>query len=371
LNEGSWEMLASNNDFIDSMRNYEPIGCRDFGTRDFLRSIGVKAFFSGCLTMSLDRRTRQPENGKIFLIDEIENVDNYIPSELRENQIKLSQEIDFPSGKYPMTDEDVEIIDDIAKRRLEKLKSEAALVVTRRIHIAMPCSAMGIPVIFTFNQPDHPRVSVIKEILPIYDFHNFKNIDWDAQAPDMRRIKREMQLIFAYRLQTEEHKLSLQTERLSKDDCKEAESLLKKACESDRGKMAYSTRTFSKEDMLNSAFGNKKEDVLKAKYPIVLFGSGSAGSRLCSILEYYGVFPSCFCDNKVKNDNEYFCEGLPVITFETLKKKHKESLIFIATIKYFDSIKKQLMENGFADRLIIGKPDLVDKYSHFVPPGTI
>src|SRR5215218_6190251 len=41
-------------DAIDYLRRYGPVGCRDWTTVDLLLSIGVPAFFSGCLTTTID-----------------------------------------------------------------------------------------------------------------------------------------------------------------------------------------------------------------------------------------------------------------------------------------------------------------------------
>ncbi|HIP92256.1 MAG TPA: hypothetical protein EYH25_02205 [Thermotoga sp.] len=39
---------------VEYLKKYEPIGCRDEYTRDLLKSKGVDAYFSGCLTLTLD-----------------------------------------------------------------------------------------------------------------------------------------------------------------------------------------------------------------------------------------------------------------------------------------------------------------------------
>ena len=41
-------------DAIDYLKRYGPVGCRDWTTVDLLLSIGVPAFFSGCLTTTID-----------------------------------------------------------------------------------------------------------------------------------------------------------------------------------------------------------------------------------------------------------------------------------------------------------------------------
>ena len=365
INEGSWHLLRKNLEFINSMKKNEPIGCRDLGTRDFLRSLQIKAYFSKCLTMTLDKRRNSTGKGKVFLIDNYEEIEKYIPLVLQKKIVKLSQE-DYstagfsPSGEWPMNDDDVKKVDKAAYERLELIKNEAALVVTKRIHIAMPCAAMGIPVIFCYHNKFDVRASVVKEILPVYERKDFKDIDWNVQAPNIEEVKSEMQLIFAYRLQVEENKLGRNTKRLSDSDYFKAERLVEHACTAYNIDVPYKKNSFEKEDVLNVAFGKH--------IPIVLFGAGSAGSHLCSILQYYGINPACFCDNKVNNDSEIFCNNLPVITFKTLKEKHRNAIIMITTKIYLEPIKNQLKENDFSDNQIIEGIPFIDNYIDFAVP---
>lgn len=370
VNEGSWHILSKNEKFIKSMKKYEPIGCRDLGTRDFLRTLNVKAYYSRCLTMTFDKRIDSVEKEKVFIIDVYEDIEKYIPPKLLEKSVKLSQE-DYsssnysPSGEWPMNDEDVKKVDKVAYGRLEIFRKEASLVITSRIHIAMPCASMGIPVVFCFPNKFDSRASVLQEILPIYDRKNFENIDWETKAPEMEEIKKEMLLIFAFRLQVEENKMGLRTKRLSDDDYKKAEKLVEHACLTNTDNIVFKPKLFSKEDVLFSAFGNYKEDVMKNNIPIVLFGAGSAGGHLCAILKYFGVSPSSFCDNNVKTDDELLCNDLPVITFNTLIKNYRNSFILITTKNYLEPIKKQLLENNFSENQIFEGTSLIEKYIDF------
>ncbi len=139
-------------DSIAYLKTQEPIGCRDRQTRDWLRERGVDAFYSKCLTLTFPKRERAPENGKVFLVD----VEYYpIPKSLRKKGIKVSQ----------MT---VPFYDDDTKRKmmrqlLETYKKEAALVVTSKLHCAMPCLAMGIPVVF-IGKPDDYRTTILRDM---------------------------------------------------------------------------------------------------------------------------------------------------------------------------------------------------------------
>ena len=139
-------------DSIAYLKTQEPIGCRDQQTCDWLRERGVDAFYSKCLTLTFPRREHTPENGKVFLVD----VEYYpIPKKLRKKGVKVSQ----------MT---VPFYDDETKRKmmkqlLESYRREAALVITSKLHCAMPCLAMGIPVVF-IGKPDDYRTTILRDM---------------------------------------------------------------------------------------------------------------------------------------------------------------------------------------------------------------
>ena len=110
-------------DSIAYLKTHEPIGCRDQQTCDWLLERGVDAYYSKCLTLTFPKREREPEDGKVFLVD----VEYYpVPKALRKRGHKVSQ----------MT---VPFYDDETKRKmmrqlLETYKNEASLVVTSKLH---------------------------------------------------------------------------------------------------------------------------------------------------------------------------------------------------------------------------------------------
>lgn len=55
---------------ISYLRKYEPIGCRDKGTQDLLEKHGVKAYFSGCLTLTLGNTYKHnPKSSKVCIVE--------------------------------------------------------------------------------------------------------------------------------------------------------------------------------------------------------------------------------------------------------------------------------------------------------------
>ena len=159
---------------INYLKKHEPIGCRDQFTADILKGKGIDAFFTGCLTLTLDSyKVDDSERGdEIYIVDPLysyprpekifyntkitvknilngtafqlgkkdKHLKNFISRELLESAEFINQEP--PSNIY--TDEEKFAM---AEELLHKY-AKAKLVITSRIHCALPCLALGTPVIF-------------------------------------------------------------------------------------------------------------------------------------------------------------------------------------------------------------------------------
>lgn len=156
------------------LKKHEPIGCRDQFSADTLKAKGIDAYFSGCLTLTLDSYKvddslrgddvyivdplysyptsekvfydlrsvlRNIKNKKIFkLADKANHIKGIIDADLLKSAIFINQEP--PAGKYTDAEKFA-----MAEDLLHKY-AKAKLVITSRIHCALPCLAMGTPVIF-------------------------------------------------------------------------------------------------------------------------------------------------------------------------------------------------------------------------------
>lgn len=172
----------------EKIKAYEPIGCRDRNTRDFLKKNGIDAYFSGCMTLTFDKRTEKPIKSKIFAVDIDRGIIKRLPKEIVEKADFSISHI-YYWNHYPLTDEDAKIFEQEARHILERYKKEATLIITSKIHVAMPCIAMGIPVVFITENPYDIRFDVLRGILPIYSRRDIKYIDWTPNAPDITELK--------------------------------------------------------------------------------------------------------------------------------------------------------------------------------------
>lgn len=159
---------------VQFLKSKQPIGCRDHFTVKLLQEKGIDAYFSGCLTLTLDSyKVSDVERGEdIYIVDPLygfpskERIFYDYKSIIRGVQsgkiLKLSEkrkymkkmftkeflkkaqyiEQELPAKTYS-EDEKFEMAEELLHKY-----ARAKLVVTSRIHCALPCLAMGTPVIY-------------------------------------------------------------------------------------------------------------------------------------------------------------------------------------------------------------------------------
>ena len=134
---------------LAAFRRHQPIGCRNEATAAYLVRRSIDTFLSGCLTMVFPKREKTKRQNKVFLVDCSEELIDFIPEELRAGAVSLSQVISIHSVSTGnrLTNEEARQYMDSAKARLELFRDNASLVITSRLHAALPCAAMGIPVV--------------------------------------------------------------------------------------------------------------------------------------------------------------------------------------------------------------------------------
>lgn len=159
---------------IAYLKKHEPIGCRDHYTVRLLESKGIKAYFTGCLTLTLDSYAKKDSgnDGKIYIVDPLygfpnkdrifNNAKSVIKGVIKGDILKMNSANEFmkkiftqsllsnaeyirqelPKDAYT-EDQKFVLAEDLLKKY-----STAKLVITSRIHCALPCLALGTPVIY-------------------------------------------------------------------------------------------------------------------------------------------------------------------------------------------------------------------------------
>ena len=176
-------------------RKHEPIGCRDNATRQLFLSHGISAYVTGCVTLTLEKRIRSPEQGKVVIAYGSGSGEfpgallQHIPAPLLQAATFVFQR--QPVKVRPLGDTEVEAADRTARGYLDFYETQASLIITPLLHVASPCMALGIPVILARKDLDR-RFTGINRLGPVYTPDNFRSIDWSPAVVDLEQIKQAM-----------------------------------------------------------------------------------------------------------------------------------------------------------------------------------
>ena len=167
-----------------TLKKYEPIGCRDEATWRFLRGMGVEAYISGCLTVTLPARDPSQAGDEVLLMDADRELLPFLPEWTKGHTAELRQECyDAPGGYL----EQAAYFEEKAREQYRRM-SRARMIVTSRLHCAGPATAMGIPVILAKPYFDD-RYTWIDLYQPLYPRSKYADIDWQRPAPDISEMK--------------------------------------------------------------------------------------------------------------------------------------------------------------------------------------
>lgn len=172
---------------IAFFRRNEPIGCRDTYTTNLLRSHGVDAYTSNCLSLTFARRLHRPEEQtEMFVASRDERIRELLPDTLGAYTFvrHYSSSRDFAANMAE------------AAHVLETYRSRGRLIVTTLLHCALPAIAMGIPVVVFYpvndaagHASDRERFSSLESIIRVYRFDEIERVDWNPQPVDVSALK--------------------------------------------------------------------------------------------------------------------------------------------------------------------------------------
>jgi hypothetical protein len=207
---------------LDYLKRNEPIGCRDILTAELLNENGIDAYFSGCMTLTLGYKYKdQNKDDKCYFVDPFfETKWNLFT--IMHNFLSVLwnwKNISIIASKYPMEKKglrkkmilatfyreyskifsketllNAEYINQQSagiksehaseeeylneSERLVKKYAKAKLVVTSRIHCALPCLGMETPVIYIEDEGQSEasacRLNGLRELFTIINWSGSK-----------------------------------------------------------------------------------------------------------------------------------------------------------------------------------------------------
>jgi len=149
-----------NQEGVSYLKKYE-VGARDYSTLNLLKSKGINAFFSGCLTLTLGNSYQNKAGTDVYFVDVL--YQPYFLGRRKRILLKLFGDEVCKSARWIKHNYFVRHYKDEDSRfqladSLLRLYENAKLVVTSRLHCALPCLAMGTPVVFVDGGVSSDRI---------------------------------------------------------------------------------------------------------------------------------------------------------------------------------------------------------------------
>ena len=131
----------------DFLREFGPIGCRDYPTYELLQKNNIDSYFSSCLTLTIKPFADVAKTDEILLVDICWD-DRLEPvREAIKKAANLPARVMTHYSPRPMLEQmDSKTRMVFVESRLKAYQS-ARCVVTTRLHCALPCLALGTPVL--------------------------------------------------------------------------------------------------------------------------------------------------------------------------------------------------------------------------------
>lgn len=145
-----------NDNAANYLKKNGPIGCRDNTTFEVLKKIGIDSYFSGCMTLTINPFPDVEKNHNIILTDVSKEIETYIKNLLPEkNIITITHFIPVEERGTDWKPREKQLEEYL------KLYQAADLVITTRLHCALPTIALGTKAILVskYNDDWKERIS--------------------------------------------------------------------------------------------------------------------------------------------------------------------------------------------------------------------
>ena len=152
--------------YVENLKKFAPIGCRDIKTRDQFIKYGIDAYFSGCLSLTLDIDYAANENertNEIIFVDykfgDFPLADKFILSLKAYN----FNNITYLTHHFKINLTYIERFQ-LAKKLLDRY-ARAKLIISTRLHVVLPCLGLNTPAILINRYYDPGRYPGLYELL--------------------------------------------------------------------------------------------------------------------------------------------------------------------------------------------------------------
>lgn len=157
---------------IDIFKEYGPIGARDYQTSELLSDLNIENYFSGCLTLTLEKFKGLKKEDYICAVNITKEELKILKKKTKKKIIEINQDLE-PGSLSDLSWEE-------RKKRVEELLKtyqKASFVVTTKLHCALPCIALGTDVLVLYDEKFNDRMKTFKEYFNYIPREDFINVD--------------------------------------------------------------------------------------------------------------------------------------------------------------------------------------------------
>ncbi|MDO5859639.1 polysaccharide pyruvyl transferase family protein [Methanobrevibacter sp.] len=168
-------------------QKHGPVGCRDHHTVNFLNENGIDAFYTGCLTLTLDSGAKKIDSDEHeYIVLSVDNPNEILPflKQKTDTEIYVIYQDLIPSFKkaYPKTmPKSIYTLSSFYNHEekffmaenLLRIYENAKCVITDRMHCALPSLALKTPVLMINNDVMRERFDGISELLHEATFEDY------------------------------------------------------------------------------------------------------------------------------------------------------------------------------------------------------
>jgi hypothetical protein len=170
---------------VHYLKQYEPIGCRDFHTQSLLQKAGITTYFSGCITLTLSPNVNEMEATKtneILLVD-VEDTSR-VPPEVLSRCVRLTHHL---PRNPPLTHQQKMVKAEALLTRYRRAKC----IITSRLHVLPARANKPFPTPVIFLTPTAEEDVRFGGLLPFFTKVLRPGDVWDFDIDDIEEIDRK------------------------------------------------------------------------------------------------------------------------------------------------------------------------------------
>lgn len=170
-----------NENVKDTLRKYGPVGARDIHTKKMMEDLNIDTYFSGCLTLTINKFKNVQKENYIVVVGLKEKEIEYIKSKTNIPIKEIKQDIE----KYTLS----KLSWEERKQQVEKILKiyqGANMVITNKLHCTLPCLALETPILLLYDtsfRENEDRIGSYLEYVNYINREDFLKSNIDFEKP--------------------------------------------------------------------------------------------------------------------------------------------------------------------------------------------